>query len=186
MAAVCVFCGAKVGGDPRYVATAREFGASLARRAITLVFGGGHVGMMGSVADGALEAGGEVIGIIPQRLVERELGHRGIDRLELVPDMATRKLRMIELSAAFVALPGGLGTLDEIFEVLTLRQIGEHHKPMALLDLDGYFGPLLTALEGFARAGFIARHDIDHLIVEPTIERLLDRLAPYLTVAAGA
>ena len=131
---------------------------------------------MGEVASAALEAGGEVVGVIPEILMRRELGKRDVTRLEVVPDMATRKERMIEISDAFIALPGGLGTLDEIFEVLTLRQIGFHHKPVGLLNYQGYFEQLLVACKGFVAEGFVRPGDLEHLVVEPEIELLLDRL----------
>lgn len=177
MRSIGVFCGAKRGHDPKYLQAAQAAGRTLAERGLTLVYGGGHVGMMGAVADGALAAGGQVIGVIPQRLVDREQGHRGITRLEVVPDMAVRKERLIELSDAFVCLPGGLGTLDELFEVLTLRQIGYHDKPTGLYDQDGYFQPLVAACQAFAQAGFVDRLEVDRLVVGENFDRLLDTLA---------
>jgi uncharacterized protein (TIGR00730 family) len=175
---LCVFCGARSGADARYAQVARETGAGIARRGWTLVFGGGHVGLMGATADAALAVGGTVVGIIPERLMAREAGHTGVTRLEVVPDMATRKDRMIAISDAFVVLPGGLGTLDELFEVLTLRQIGYHDKPTGILNLDGYYDGLLAALSGFARNGLVDPRELDRLIVEDAVERLLDRLGP--------
>jgi uncharacterized protein (TIGR00730 family) len=173
---ICVFCGAKSGLDPKYLKIARQTGAAIAVRGWRLVFGGGHVGLMGSLADGALAAAGEVIGVIPERLVEREHGHRAIARLEVVPDMATRKVRMIELADAFIALPGGLGTLDELFEVLTLRQVGYHAKSTGLLNLDGYFDDLLAACRGFVKAGFIDAREFDRIVVATSIDTLLDQV----------
>ena len=173
---LCVFCGARNGADPRWAASARAFGAEAARRGWRLVFGGGHVGLMGAVADGALAAGGEVVGVIPRTLMERELAHRSLSRLEVVDDMARRKVRMIELSDAFVALPGGLGTLDELFEVLTLRQIGEHDKPIGLHDQDGYWQPLLVACEAMVSAGFVHPRDCSTMLVHASIDALLDLL----------
>lgn len=175
--ALCVFCGARSGHDPRWSAGARAFGATAARAGWRLVFGGGHVGLMGAVADGALGAGGEVIGVIPRSLVARELAHPGLTRLEIVEDMAVRKTRMIAMSDAFVALPGGLGTLDELFEAMTLRQIGEHRKPIGLLDQDGYWGPLLRACEAMVAAGFVGAADLSSLRVEQSAGALLAALA---------
>ncbi|MCX7203813.1 MAG: TIGR00730 family Rossman fold protein [Burkholderiales bacterium] len=129
--AVCVFCGARPGSQPRFLELARRTGTAIARSGATLVYGGGSVGMMGALADAALQAGGEVIGVIPSALVAREVGHAALTRNEVVADMQVRKQRMIELSDAFLTLPGGLGTLDELFEVLTLRQLREHDKPSA-------------------------------------------------------
>lgn len=177
---VCVFCGARPGRDPKYLQAAREAGAAIAARGWRLVFGGGHVGMMGALADGALAAGGEVIGVIPERLVERELGHKSITRLEVVPDMAFRKARMIELADAFIALPGGLGTLDEVFEVLTLRQVGYHAKPTGLLNLDGYFDHLLAACGSFVDRGFVDPRDFERILIAPAIADLLDQIASQI------
>ena len=173
---ICVFCGAKAGADPKYVQAARETGRAIASRGWGLVFGGGRVGLMAAVADAALAAGGEVIGVIPRALLARDPGHPGVTRLEIVSDMAVRKQRMIELSDAFVTLPGGLGTLDELFEVLTLRQIRQHAKPIALYNQDGYFDTLVAACREFVARGFVLPGDIDFLIDAPRIEVLLDRL----------
>jgi len=174
--AICVFCGAKPGFDPKWVAGARATGRAIAERGWRLVYGGGRVGLMGELADAALAAGGEVVGIIPQALLAREVGHRGLTRLEVVPDMAVRKVRMVEISDAFVALPGGLGTLDELFEVLTLRQTRYHDKPMGLLNQDDYWMPLLDACRRMVDAGFVAAPDLDCLKVDGRIDGLLDSL----------
>lgn len=174
--AVCVFCGSKSGSDPRWSVLARAFGAALARRGWTLVYGGGRVGLMGTLADGALDAGGAVVGVIPHTLMKRELAHGGLSRLEVVTDMAVRKTRMIELSDAFVALPGGLGTLDELFEVLTLAQIGEHDKPVALLNAAGYWDPLLAACTAMVDAGFVHRRDVEAMGVADGTDAVLDWL----------
>lgn len=174
--ALCVFCGSKSGADPRWAAAARAFGAAVARRGWALVYGGGRIGLMGELAEGALAERGEVIGVIPRNLMARELGHPGLTRLEVVDDMAVRKTRMIEISDAFAALPGGLGTLDELFEVLTLRQIGTHRKPTGLYDQAGYWQPLLALCAGMADAGFVHPHDIEALLVRDAIEPLLDAL----------
>jgi len=173
---ICVFCGARPGSDPKYLQAAREAGRAIAARGWGLVFGGGRVGMMAAVADAALAAGGEVIGVIPRALMSREPGHPGIARLEIVSDMGVRKQRMIELSDAFVALPGGLGTMDELFEVLTLRQIRYHAKPVGLYNQDGYFDTLLAACREFVAHGFVLPADLELLIDSPGIEPLLDRL----------
>jgi hypothetical protein len=181
-----VFCGAKSGDDPRWVVGAYAFGEALARRGWSLVYGGGGVGLMGALADGALAAGGEVVGVIPHRLLARELAHRRLHQLEVVEDMAQRKLRMIAVADAFAALPGGLGTLDELFEVLTLRQIGEHAKPAALYNQDGYWDAMLAACRGMVRAGFVHARDLDPLICEPTIDAVLDALERALARPAAA
>ena len=184
--AVCVFCGAKSGTDPRWMEVARGFGEALARRGWAMVYGGGRVGLMGALADGALSAGGKVIGVIPQGLLQRELAHRALTQLEVVGDMAARKTRMIELSDAFVALPGGLGTLDELFEVLTLAQIGEHSKPVALLNQDGYWDPLLAACRAMVAAGFVHPRDIDTMGVAGRTGAVLDLLAGRLAQRPAA
>jgi uncharacterized protein (TIGR00730 family) len=174
--AVCVFCGARQGDSPKYQEFAFAAGVAIARRKLSLVFGGGSVGLMGAVADGALSVGGEVIGIIPEKLMARELGHNGLSRLEVVSDMAVRKTRMIEISDAFISLPGGMGTLDELFEVLTLRQIGYHNKPSALVDQDGYYQPLIAMLTAMVDHGFVGSEDLSRLIMGPTINNVLDQL----------
>ena len=178
--AICVFCGAKPGNDPKFVRIAHDTGTQLAQRGFALVFGGGNVGLMGAVANGALAAGGEVIGIIPQKLVERELAHRGISQLHVVSDMAVRKTMMVEISDAFLSLPGGLGTLDELFEVLTLRQIGYHDKPSALLNVDDYFSKLVAAIEGFVAAGLVDQRERDRLLVGDTVATALELIAQEL------
>lgn len=175
--AVCVFCGARDGGSPVYRALASEIGRRVAQRGWTVVYGGGDVGLMGALAGGALEAGGQVIGIIPRSLLRQERGKHEVSRLEVVESMAIRKERMIAVSDVFLTLPGGLGTLDELFEVLTLRQIGLHKKPIAILDHGGYFASLLAAIETMVDQGFVAREHVEHLLVMESVEPLLDALA---------
>jgi uncharacterized protein (TIGR00730 family) len=152
---ICVFCGASAGRDPAYARLAREFGGMLAERGIGLVTGGGRVGLMGAVAEGALAAGGEVIGVIPRGLVDRELAHRGLSRLDIVDGLHERKARMAELSDGFVALPGGLGTLEELAEVVSWAQLGLHEKPIGVLDVGGYWGPLFEWLDRAVASGFV-------------------------------
>jgi uncharacterized protein (TIGR00730 family) len=139
--AICVFCGAKTGVDPIYREAAQTLGRTLAERGLTLVYGGGAVGLMGVVADAALAAGGKVIGIIPQSLQDAEVGHKGLTHLEVVDGMHARKARMSELADAFIALPGGLGTLEELFEVWTWGQLGYHAKPLGLLEVNNFYAP---------------------------------------------
>ena len=174
---VCVFCGARSGNQPQFAQAARDAGRLIAQQGWMLVFGGGGVGLMGETANAALAAGGRVVGVIPERLVAREAGHARLTRLEVVADMGERKDRMIELSDAFLVLPGGLGTLDELFEVLTLRQIGYHAKPTAILSLDGYFDTLLAALREFAGKGLVDPRDLDRLIVAGDLPTLVQALA---------
>lgn len=152
---ICVFCGSSPGHDPRYAALADDVGALLARRGLGLVYGGGKVGLMGRLADAALAAGGEVIGVIPERLVEREVAHQGLSTLHVVGSMHERKAQMARLSAAFLALPGGLGTLEELFEVWSWAQLGYHGKPCGLLDVNGYFAPLAAFLDRAVEEGFL-------------------------------
>ena len=152
---MCVFCGASSGRSPAYTDAARAFGETAARRRLGLVFGGGRVGLMGALADGALGAGGDVVGVIPQSLVDRELAHAGVTRLEVVASLHERKARMAELADAFIALPGGAGTLEELFEVWTWGQLGLHAKPVALLNVGGFYTPLLAQLTAMADAGYI-------------------------------
>jgi hypothetical protein len=152
---ICVFCGSSPGKAPRHVEAARELGRELARRGIELVTGGGGTGMMGAIADATLAAGGRVHGVIPRLLVEREVAHKSLTHLHLVDTMHERKALMAELSSAFVALPGGLGTLDELFEALTWAQLGIHSKPIGVLDVAGYFGPLRALIDHAVDGGFI-------------------------------
>ena len=155
MKTLCVYCGSNAGSDPAYAALARDLGTRLARDGIALVYGGGNVGLMGIVADAVLAGGGEVIGVIPQQLVDWEVAHKGVTRLEVVDSMHTRKARMFELADGFVALPGGFGTLDEMFEMLTWRQLGLGKKPCAFLDVQGFWQPLMTMLDSMVRERFL-------------------------------
>jgi uncharacterized protein (TIGR00730 family) len=179
MKRVCVYCGSSPGNRPDYADLARELGRTLAARGLGLVYGGGHVGLMGTLADAVLAAGGEVTGIIPQRLVDAEVAHHGLTSLEIVGSMHERKARMAELADAFIALPGGFGTLDELFEILTWAQLGLHGKPCGLIDFDGYYAPLVTWADSAVRAGFVRSAHRKLLMVDTDIARLLDRLADH-------
>src|SRR6478609_8487346 len=172
---VCVFCGASAGRDPGYVALATHVGAGLAERGIGLVYGGGRVGMMGAVADAALAAGGEVIGVIPRRLVDRELAHRGVTELRVVETLHERKATMSELADGFIALPGGLGTLEELAEVASWAQLGLHDKPIGLLGPAGYWEALLAWLDHAVDEGFVSPANRALLQLDPDLEALLDR-----------
>ncbi len=183
MTSVCVFCGSSDGSRPVYAAAARALGRILAERGLTLVYGGSNVGMMRELADAALRAGGGVIGVIPEQLVGRERAHRGVTELRIVGSMHERKALMVELSEAFIALPGGVGTLDELFEVLTWAQLGLHHKPCALLNVDGYFDDLVSLIERARRDGFLyGTAAIPLLDDDPA--RLLDRIVDASKAAA--
>jgi uncharacterized protein (TIGR00730 family) len=151
---VCVYCGSALGLNPRHGEAARRLGRDLAEHGIDLVYGGGNIGLMGRIADAVLEAGGRVIGVIPEHLRALEKGHQGITELRIVGSMHERKNLMFELSDAFVILPGGFGTLDEAFEMLTWRQLGLHDKPILFVDIDGYWMPFNHLVDHFIRAGF--------------------------------
>ncbi len=175
-----MFCGSSPGGRPEYVAAARQLGTALAERGQTLVYGGGNVGLMGAVADAALDAGGKVVGVIPQHLDDWEVGHRGLTELEIVGSMHERKARMADLADAFITLPGGLGTFEELFEILTWAQLGLHQKPFGLLNTLGYYAPLLTLLDTAVQERFLRPEHRALVLEEPTDpNRLLDRLAAY-------
>jgi uncharacterized protein (TIGR00730 family) len=179
MTRVCVFCGSANGVRPAYVETAHGFGVELARRGVGLVYGGGSVGLMGTLADAVLGAGGEVIGVIPRGLASRELAHPGLTEQRVVASMHERKATMAELSDGFVALPGGLGTLEETLEMLTWVQLGIHDKPVAVLNVDGYYDGLLKLLANAVREGFVRREYFDLLLFADTPVEVLDRLANW-------
>ncbi|WP_029606269.1 LOG family protein [Kozakia baliensis] len=176
---VAVFCGSATGNDPMYQNAAEQLGQTLARQGIGLVYGGGHVGLMGAVADAALTYGGEVIGVMPQALVDREIAHQGLTRLDVVPDMHVRKDRMSELADAFVALPGGAGTLEEIFEQWTWAQLGIHEKPCGFLNVNGYFDPLLSMVNKMVEQGFMKPDYGQMLVVSDDIATLLRNFSEY-------
>lgn len=155
MQAICVYCGSSDKVHPTYLSAAHEMGSTLAARGLKLVYGAGSTGLMGAVANGALEMGGEVIGVIPSMFNTSTLAHYGLTRLEIVDDLHQRKARLVELSDAFIALPGGYGTLEEFFEILTWAQIGLHEKPVGLLNVRGYFDPLLNFIDQAQVEGFI-------------------------------
>jgi len=174
---VCVFCGASSGRAAAYAAAARAFGAEAAARGLGIVYGGGRVGLMGALAEGALAAGGEVFGVIPQELVDRELAHPRLTELYVVGSLHERKARMAELADAFVALPGGFGTLDELMEQLTWSQLGLHDKPVGLLDVAGYWRPLVELARHATAEGFVRDADLAAIAVAEDSGALLDRLA---------
>jgi len=175
---VCVFCGSSLGARPSYASAAAGLGRLLARARIGVVYGGGNVGLMGALADAALAAGGEVIGVIPEHLVGKELAHRGVD-LRIVHSMHERKALMADLSDAFVALPGGYGTLEEFCEVLTWSQLGLHTKPCGLLNVDGYYDGLLGLIDHAVAEGFVREESRGLVLVDDDAARLLERLADW-------
>lgn len=179
MQRIAVYCGSASGHDPRFAAAADAFGRLLAARGLDLVFGGGHVGLMGRVADAVLGAGGKAIGVMPDRLAEREIAHRGLTELHIVPDLQQRKRRLLELADACVALPGGIGTLDEWFEAATLGCIGVHTRPCALLNVGGYYDRLLGFLDHAVAEGFLHAGVRAAWLVDDDGERLLDACARW-------
>jgi hypothetical protein len=183
MKRVLVFCGSSPGGRPEYAQTAEELGRELASRGVDVVYGGAHVGLMGALADAALAAGGKVIGVIPNRLVEAEIAHAGLTELHIVNTMHERKAMMAELSDAVIALPGGTGTLDELFEMFTWSQLGLHRLPIGLLDTAGYWQPLLRFLEHSVNERFLRAEHFETLLVERDPGYLLDRLSSHQPLA---
>jgi uncharacterized protein (TIGR00730 family) len=175
--ALCIFCGSSSGVRPDYSDLARALGVSLARRGIEVVYGGGRVGLMGALADAALAAGGRVTGVIPQLLVEKEVGHNGLSELHIVETMSQRKWLMGELSDAFLALPGGIGTMDELFEAWTWTQLGLHRKPCGILNFQGYYQPLIAFLDRAVEQGFLRPRHRDDLLVDDDLERLIGSLS---------
>lgn len=173
---VCVFCGSRRGNQPEFAEAARDLGRQLAARGIALVYGGGRVGLMGVLADATLDSGGQVIGVIPKFLATRELLHERVSDMRIVPDMHTRKATMARESAAFIALPGGLGTLEELFEAITWTQLGVHDKSVGLLNVQGFFDPLLAMLDRAIDHAFMSPENRNTLVVDEHPERLLDRL----------
>ncbi len=176
---LCVFCGSSHGANPAYAEAAKHLGGELARRGVALVYGGGNVGLMGVVADGVLDAGGQVIGVIPEVLMAKELGHKGVQDLRVVKTMHERKAMMAELSDGFIAMPGGIGTFEEFFEIVTWAQLGFHSKPCALLNVNGFYDPLLHLIDHAITENFVKPKQRDLVLVEPDFSKLLDRMANH-------
>ena len=184
MKRICVFCGANAGNRPQYRSEAEKLGRLLAARGLELVYGGGNVGLMGIVADACLEAGGSVIGVIPEALMGKEVAgrhvdHRNLTRLEVVDSMHTRKARMAELADGFIALPGGFGTFEEFCEVLTWGQLGFHVKPMGLLNVAGYYDTLLALFDHAVQEGFLRQQNRDMALADADPSRLLEAMAAF-------
>jgi uncharacterized protein (TIGR00730 family) len=177
--ALCVYCGSSPGKHPEYVESARAFGTEMARRGITLVYGGGKVGLMGTVADAVLAAGGNVTGVIPRQLVEREVAHTGLTEMHVVETMHQRKTRMYELSDAFVALPGGFGTMDEMFEMLTWAQLGLHKYPCAFFDVRGYYSQLRIMVDHMVSEAFLRPEQRDSIWFGDDMTQLFDWMSRY-------
>ena len=179
MKSICVFCGSSSGVLPDYVAAARALGQILAEQKIRLVYGGASVGVMGALADATLAAGGEAVGVIPRPLWEREVGHTGLTELHVVQTMHQRKALMAELADGFIALPGGIGTLEELFEVWTWGQLGIHQKPCGLLDVAGYYQPLVAFLDHMVRQQFVRDEHRSFVLVDENPEALVRRFGEY-------
>ncbi|MBV8679875.1 MAG: TIGR00730 family Rossman fold protein [Aquitalea sp.] len=179
MKAVCLFCGSNKGGRPEYIAAASAFGRSLAEQGITLVYGAGNVGLMGVAADAALAAGGKVIGVIPEFLKAKEVAHLGLTELHVTETMHQRKALMAELADGFVALPGGFGTFDELFEILTWAQLSVHEKPVGLLDVAGFYQPLLALARHAVAEGFVPPGNMELFTHSPDVQTLLDAMRNY-------
>ncbi len=179
MKRLAIYCGSASPADPIYVETARAVGRALAERGIGVVYGGGRLGLMGAVADGALEAGGEVIGVIPMALVNAEVAHRGLTELHVVETMHERKARFTELADGFVNLPGGTGTMDELWEALSWAQLGYHTDPVGLLNVAGYYDKLVEFWEHMGRTGFVRPQHQPMLLVAETLDALLEKMAAY-------
>ncbi len=185
LSAVAVYCGSNLGNDRTYAEAAAVLGRTMAKRGIRLVYGGGQVGLMGVVADAALESGGEVLGVITEALVAKEVSHRGLARLQVVGTMHERKAAMADAADAFVMLPGGFGTLDEFFEVVTWTQLGIHAKPCGVLDAAGFFEPLRALVDGAVTAGFVHPAHRDMIVADDNPGRLLDQLAAWTLVTVS-
>ncbi len=182
---ICIFCGSAFGARPEYIAAAQSLAREAANQGIRIVYGGASVGLMGAVADAALEAGAIVQGVMPRSLVEREIAHRGLTELRVVETMHQRKAQMAELADAFIALPGGLGTLEELFEVWTWGMLGLHDKPFGILDVEGYYKPLITFLDHARDEGFVRPAQRARLIVETEPAALLRGLATIRESSTG-
>lgn len=183
MRSICVFCGSNAGDRPAHAGAARTLAALLARRDLTLIYGGGSIGLMGVLADAMLAAGGRAVGILPEYLSRREVAHADLTELHIVASMHERKALMARRADAFIALPGGLGTLEELFEVLTWSQLGLHGKPCALLNVEGYYDPIIGFLDQAVARGFVQPRHRDMLLVDTDPARLLDRFETYTAPA---
>ncbi len=177
---ICVFCGSSPGKLPVYVHMAQRVGQLLSERGIELVYGGGNVGLMGAIADACLQSGGKAIGVIPRGLFEKEIAHPGLTKLHVVATMHERKAMMADLSDAFIALPGGFGTWEEFCEIVTWAQLGIQRKPCALLNVNGYYDPLLEMADRAVEEGFVRQVHRDLIIADTEVERLLDRINSYV------
>jgi len=179
LSALCVYSGSSPGSKSSYYQAAESLGRVLAKNQIKLIYGGGNVGLMGAIANASLQAGGEVVGVITEHLMQMEVGHLEVTKLHITKTMHQRKMLMAELSDGFVAMPGGIGTLEELFEVFTWAQLGVHHKPCALLNVDGFYDPLLAMIRHMVEQRFLKQAHSDYLLVETQASRLLQRLQQH-------
>jgi uncharacterized protein (TIGR00730 family) len=170
---ITVYCGSAIGNDPVVISATKQLGLLMVEKKFTLVYGGGRVGLMGILADTIMQNGGKVIGIIPQFLADKEVAHTGVTELHIVENMHERKMKMIQLANGFITLAGGLGSMEELFEVLTWRVLGQHHKPVGLLNTNGFYDPLLNMLGEMKAKGFVRQEALDHLLCEKTPADLL-------------
>ncbi len=179
MKSICVYCGSNAGKDPAFIAAADRLGEVLALRGIGMVYGGGQVGLMGRIADATLAAGGRVVGVIPEFLALKEIAHMGLSELHVVRSMHARKAKMVKLSQAFIAMPGGIGTMEEMFEVWTWAQLGQHRHPVGLLNVNGYYDELVAFLDKMTDQGFLAPEHRGAFIVSDRVTSLLDAFERY-------
>jgi uncharacterized protein (TIGR00730 family) len=179
MKSLCVYCGSSFGASPRYAEAARELARVMVERGIALVYGGGNVGLMGTIADEVMRLGGEVTGVIPKALMEREVGHRNLTKLHIVENMHERKALMAELAEGFIAMPGGMGTLEELFEVATWAQLNFHDKPIGVLNVDGYYNAMFDFIAHAVEQGFLKKQHASLLMVEPNPLALLERFDTF-------
>jgi len=179
MKSICVYCGSNAGSDPAFTDAAIAVGQRLAQRDVTLVYGGGRVGLMGQVADAVMNAGGEVVGVIPEFMAIKEVAHFELTKLHIVESMHARKAMMVELSEGFIAMPGGIGTMEELFEVWTWGQLGQHPHPFGLLNINGYYDDLVAFLDGMTTKGFLKPEHRGALIVADNVDDLLDAFERY-------
>jgi uncharacterized protein (TIGR00730 family) len=185
MKSICVYCGSSMGASPDYAEGARQLAAQLVQNNIALVYGGGNVGLMGTIATEVIRLGGEVTGIIPKALVDKELGHTALTRLHVVKDMHERKSMMASLSDGFIAMPGGMGTLEELFEILTWAQLGFHQKPVGLLNTNGFYDKLLEFTQHLVDESFVAKEQVDAIFSESNADTLIKRFKTYVPTYTG-
>ena len=179
MKSICVYCGSSAGSSETYGAAARNLAASMLKRQLSLVYGGGNVGLMGIIADEVMHLGGKAIGVIPQALMDKEVGHTNLSQLHIVRNMHERKALMAELSDGFIAMPGGIGTLEELFEMFTWLQLGFHEKPLGILNVDGFYDGLIIFLKQTVQKNFLLQEHLDLLIIESNPDRLLQRFDDF-------